>query len=90
MSRLDALLLVLKSCKAEVCREPWAVLHPEGDVWSLAEALSSEYDDFYESGQTKVKYDFCWNGYLPEAEGPMWETHGHPFKRYGLDWEHWV
>lgn len=52
---------------------PWNDLHPEGNVSSLEEALSPEFDEFYEFQQTRVEFDYCWNGYVPEAEGPMWE-----------------
>jgi hypothetical protein len=33
--RLDALMMVLKSCKGDTCRKPWTALHPSGDVASL-------------------------------------------------------
>lgn len=88
-SRLDSLLFVLKSCKGRVCREPWKNLHPDGNVSNLEEALSSKFDDFYEVQQNRVKFDYCWNGYVPEAEGPMWEKHGF-FLRDGLPWHTWV
>lgn len=91
VARLDALLFVLKSCSGIVCREPWAQLHAAGDVKTLEDALAPEYDNFYETEQTRVQYDFCDNGYLAEAEGPMWETHGQQYhKREGLEWHHWV
>lgn len=68
--RLDALMMVLKSCREVDCYEPWAALHPDGDVHSLADALDARYDEFY-AGQTKVQYEFCSRGYLLDAEGPM-------------------
>ncbi|KAI0810638.1 alkaline-phosphatase-like protein [Xylaria sp. FL0064] len=91
VSRLDALLFVLKSCKGYSCRQPWKQLHPAGDVGSLAEALESKYDDFY-AEQTRVKFEVCENGYLVEAEGPMWETHRltTPSVRDGISWDEWV
>lgn len=90
VARLDALLLVLKSCEGRVCREPWLSLHPAGDVSSLSDALESRFDSFYETEQTRVEYSFCSNGYLIEAEGPMWETHGKLFTRGELRWDEWV
>jgi hypothetical protein len=33
--RLDALLMVLKSCKGVTCTDPWGALHPQGDVKNL-------------------------------------------------------
>ena len=68
--RLDALLLVLKSCKESACTDPWRELHPQGDVNSLADALNSKYDDFY-NVQPKVRFTDCKPGYLIEYEGPQ-------------------
>ncbi|KAI0193947.1 arylsulfatase [Xylaria flabelliformis] len=91
-SRLDALLFVLKSCQGLTCREPWKQLHPIGDVNTLADALDARFDDFYEAEQTRVRYEFCANGYIIDAEGPMWETHGlaAPYMRDGASWDEWV
>ncbi|KAL3494141.1 Six-hairpin glycosidase-like protein [Aspergillus germanicus] len=71
LSRLDALLLVLKSCAGATCIKPWAELHPDGSVESLGDALSPEYDSFYES-LPKVSYSVCEDGYIVAAEGPQW------------------
>jgi hypothetical protein len=89
VNRLDALLFVLKSCKGSICREPWKSLHPAGDVWTLTDALASEYDGFYKS-MPRVEYNFCSNGYLVEAEGPMWESYEDLFYRNGLSWDAWT
>ncbi|KAF8849477.1 Arylsulphatase [Acephala macrosclerotiorum] len=96
VSRLDALLFVMKSCKGATCRRPWEELHPDGDVSTLQDALASEYDYFYEveveQNGMKVEYNFCANGYLVEAEGAMWE-HGSKkemLQRGGLKWDAWV
>jgi N-acetylglucosamine-6-sulfatase len=70
VTRLDALQLVLKSCKNETCRAPWKTLHPQGNVSSLLNALDSRYDDFYNS-QPKVEFSECKQGYLIGAEGPQ-------------------
>lgn len=43
VNRLDALLVVLKSCRAETCRDPWSVLHPNDDsVKTLKDALNEQ------------------------------------------------
>ena len=68
--RLDALLLVLKSCAGSTCHRPWSVFHPQGNVNSLLDALDTRYDDFY-AGQPKVKFEWCDLGLIPEAEGVM-------------------
>lgn len=89
VARLDSLLFVLKSCKGSICREPWKSLHPKGDVLTLEDALSTRFDHFYEVEQQRVEYNFCSNGYLIDAEGPMWEERGSVF-RDGLMWYEWV
>jgi hypothetical protein len=57
--------LVLKTCKAESCRQPWRALHERGGIPSLPEALSKDHDEFYAT-LPKVKYDHC-NGYYDYA-----------------------
>lgn len=97
VSRLDALLFVMKSCKGVTCRKPWEELHPNGEVKTLEDALASEHDHFYEveveQMGLKVEYNFCSNGYLVEAEGAMWEGVGEKkglLERGGLKWDAWV
>lgn len=70
VTRLDALLMVLKSCRGETCRTPWSVLHPDGAVSSLKEALSHEFDAFYKH-QPKVGFTSCPMGHIVEEEGPQ-------------------
>lgn len=90
-SRLDALLLVLKSCKGTDCIQPWLVLHPQGNVNDLNDALSSEYDDFYEEQQSKVSFSECELGYIISAEGPQNAiSYGAMTKQDGLHWSLWV
>ncbi|KAI0849086.1 putative arylsulfatase [Daldinia vernicosa] len=86
-ARLDALVLVLKTCAGTTCQRPWAELHPEGGVQTLADALEPRYDGFYEAQgrAARVEYAYCANGFLPDAEGPTWEG-----LRDGLRWEDWV
>ncbi|KAJ9272647.1 hypothetical protein DTO212C5_1374 [Paecilomyces variotii] len=83
--RLDALLLVLKSCKGSTCVKPWSVLHPNGDVQNLHDALSSKYNTFYYE-QAKVSYSRCEAGYIIDAEGPQTPL----VYRDGLSWHEWV
>ncbi|OAL37280.1 hypothetical protein AYO20_03456 [Fonsecaea nubica] len=68
--RLDALLMVLKACKGIECTHPWKILHPEGSVNNLVDALNTEYDTFY-AGQPKVGFEKCSLGYLIQSEGPQ-------------------
>ncbi|KAI9369166.1 Six-hairpin glycosidase-like protein [Aspergillus egyptiacus] len=71
LDRLDALLLVLKSCQGSTCIKPWDELHPDGAVNTLSDALRSEYDEFY-AGLPKVAFDVCEAGYIIASEGPQW------------------
>ncbi|KAJ6179916.1 hypothetical protein N7519_010377 [Penicillium mononematosum] len=83
--RLDALLMVLKSCLGSECIKPWDTLHPDGSVTSLRDALDDKYDIFYQS-QPKVSFGRCAYGYEIDAEGPQ---HALSFRNgYGL--EAWV
>ncbi|KAH7628344.1 alkaline-phosphatase-like protein [Sordaria sp. MPI-SDFR-AT-0083] len=87
--RLDSLLFVLKSCKGKTCIRPWEALHPAGNVRDLHDALSSRFDTFYEKEQRRVAFDRCEKGYIVEAEGPQFETHGLVY-RDGHRWDQWV
>ncbi|KAJ6151757.1 hypothetical protein N7470_006885 [Penicillium chermesinum] len=69
VARLDALLMVLKTCVGVECTKPWLQLHPQGDVNTLRDALNEDYDDFYRS-QQKVSFTACKQGYIVEYEGP--------------------
>ncbi|KAI4656857.1 uncharacterized protein J4E78_006748 [Alternaria triticimaculans] len=71
IDRIDALMMVLKSCKGEACRDPWGVLHgSDNRVKSLKQALSHRYDAFY-AAQPKVQFEDCALGYIREVEGPQ-------------------
>lgn len=71
ISRLDSLLLVLKTCKAQECTHPWEVLHPKGNVQNLYDALNPRFDDFYEVQQERVSFSKCEKGYILDSEGPI-------------------
>ncbi|QKX53241.1 uncharacterized protein TRUGW13939_00317 [Talaromyces rugulosus] len=95
VARLDSLLLVLKSCKGQVCVKPWKALHPQGEVTSLKDALDTRYDYFYKEKQTsRVYFDECARGYLLDVEGPQYNfesnDEGNSFIRDGLPWYEWV
>ncbi|KAL3476923.1 alkaline-phosphatase-like protein [Aspergillus californicus] len=68
--RLNGLMMVLKSCNEDSCRDPWAQLHPGGAVNSLADALNPSYDRFY-ANQPRVSFSECSLGYHIWAEGPQ-------------------
>ncbi|PYH95468.1 arylsulfatase [Aspergillus ellipticus CBS 707.79] len=85
IDRVDALLLVLKSCQGNTCIEPWKVLHPDGSVASLKEALDPQFDVFY-TIQTKVEFTACEAGYIIASEGPQVGLE----YRDGLSWDAWT
>ena len=85
INRLDALLMVLKSCQGKTCIQPWDVLQPADNVSSLQDALIAEYDGFY-AAQPQVAFDWCDAGYIVEAEGPQIPL----TSRYGVSWDVWV
>ncbi|KAL3475985.1 alkaline-phosphatase-like protein [Aspergillus californicus] len=83
--RLDALLLVLKSCRGVTCIHPWDVLQPRDSVSTLRDAIHEKYDEFY-SAQPRVSFNWCDAGYIVDAEGPQ-----EPLtSRHGLSWDVWV
>lgn len=85
LSRLDALLLVLKTCKMDECRFPWSALHSDGDVRSLRDALEPRFDGFYAS-RPRVQYEKCERGYIAESEGTMWDK---SMAIRGMEYEVW-
>ncbi len=97
--RLNALMMVLKSCKGVQCREPWTVLHPGRNVTNLVDALSHEYDTFYRE-QPMVIYSSCEVGYLKWAEGPQHvnvfgprtheQLHDQNSQKYDGAWHEWI
>ncbi|CAG7959601.1 unnamed protein product [Penicillium nalgiovense] len=85
INRLDALLMVLKSCHGETCIQPWDVLQPVDPVSTLQHALNEEYDGFY-GAQPQVSFDWCDAGYIVEAEGAQVPL----TSRHGVSWDVWV
>jgi arylsulfatase A-like enzyme len=72
--RLDALLMVLKTCTGRRCTHPWATIFPSGEVENLMDALDESFDEFFETRIEKVKFESCEKGYIPESEGPVWDS----------------
>ncbi|SGY80919.1 BQ5605_C009g05404 [Microbotryum silenes-dioicae] len=71
LTRLDALLLVLKTCVGEVCKRPWKEMFPREDIRSLKDALDVKYDQYFRQ-LPKVTYSRCELGYFRELEHPFW------------------
>lgn len=71
LSRLNGLMMVLKSCKGQDCIYPWSVTHPQGDVKTIRDAMDPKFDEFYEEEMPQVSFDKCVRGYFTELEGPQ-------------------
>jgi hypothetical protein len=90
LTRLNALIMVLKTCKNRVCTHPWEVLHPGGSVYSLKHALNERFDAFY-GEQPQMWFSECPLGYFAEVENqePV-STFGPGLRKQGFDWaNHW-
>ncbi|KAF7723066.1 hypothetical protein EC973_002400 [Apophysomyces ossiformis] len=75
VNRLDALLTVLKSCRAETCRDPWRVLHPDdSSVKTLADALHRKHDLYYDSF-SKMSFTECLDYYSTNNEVDHFTLH---------------
>jgi N-acetylglucosamine-6-sulfatase len=81
--------MVLKSCKAGSCREPWSTLHPDGKIKTLNHALHGSFDAFYEK-QPKVSFSSCQLGYLRSEEGPQDAVGEQETLGYREDWGLWT
>jgi hypothetical protein len=88
-ARLDALLLVLKTCKGKSCTSPWATLHPGGNVHNLGDALAPMFDKFYEKDQPGVSFSECQPGQILSSEGALSANTYGGYKRMA-DWATWA
>ncbi|KAM5383372.1 hypothetical protein ACJZ2D_002065 [Fusarium nematophilum] len=89
-ARLDALLLILKSCSGRICTHRWEVLHPEGNIANLEGAMATNFDDFYDR-RPKISFSGCGLGYFPALEGPQdAHTFGDSASGHRPRWEDWV
>lgn len=80
LHRLDALVLVLKTCQGETCTAPYKALFPSasfestgGEVFKLEQVLEERYDAYFRR-LPKVQYDRCELGYRAELEKPDWKA----------------
>jgi hypothetical protein len=73
VQRLDGLLLVLKTCKGDSCRQPYHQLFPsEGKLHALSQVLDPKYDDYF-ANLPRVQFSECILGYQNRFEKPEWE-----------------
>lgn len=72
LHRLDALTLVLKTCKGESCVHPYGAMFPDGKISTLNQAMHKKYDEYFKQ-LPKVHFDHCALGYQSRLEKPEWE-----------------
>lgn len=72
-SRLNGLMLLLKTCIGESCRRPWSVIQPGTDVTTLADALHPRYDVYYDA-LPSVHFDLCLEQYDLSNEAPFFRS----------------
>lgn len=72
ITRLDSLILALKTCKGKPCVEPWNTLLPDTGITTLEGAMDKQYDQYF-SELPRVEWNVCDAGYIAEVEGPMWD-----------------
>jgi N-acetylglucosamine-6-sulfatase len=84
--------MLTKFCKGKVCIKPWPMIHPNGDVQPLKQALNPEFDHLY-ALQPKIKFDYCALGYFPNLESSQdmlpYIDGGHSYMQ-GSHWSSWT
>lgn len=75
INRLNALLMVTKSCEQDRCRDPWAQLVPDNTtttpLTSLVAAMDSAYDSYFADFE-KVSFDTCMQYQWADNETPFY------------------
>ncbi|KAJ9125075.1 hypothetical protein QFC22_000028 [Naganishia vaughanmartiniae] len=78
LHRLDALMLVLKTCKGSTCTDPYGELvplshpRPPTHISGFEQLLDSKLDDYF-AGLPKVHFKECALGYHRALEQPEWD-----------------
>ncbi|KAH9906935.1 arylsulfatase [Xylariomycetidae sp. FL2044] len=72
-NRLNALLLVTKSCAEGTCRDPWAVFTPPDNstIRTFKQAMDAKYDDYFASFP-RVHFNTCMQYQDIENEMPFY------------------
>ncbi|KAI0193498.1 arylsulfatase [Astrocystis sublimbata] len=74
INRLNAILLVTKSCETNTCRQPWQWLQPgtqKHEIISLSQAMDPKYDEHFASFP-KVAFKECLQIQDIDNEGPYY------------------
>ncbi|KAF4989040.1 hypothetical protein FDECE_14831 [Fusarium decemcellulare] len=75
IDRLNAVLLVTKSCNQESCRDPWQILRDDSgaDFMNMEQAMDSTFDTFF-AGLPFVGYKECMDYQDTSNEGPYYPS----------------
>jgi hypothetical protein len=75
LHRLDALLLVLKTCTGTACTQPYAALFPHltagSEIYRFAQITHPRFDAYF-AALPKVRFDKCVLGFQSRLEKPEW------------------
>lgn len=85
LHRLDALMLVLKTCKGATCADPYSKLlppHPNHKLSGFTQLLRPDLDNYF-SRLPKVSFKACGLGYHRALEQPEWDDAWSP---RSLEW----
>lgn len=71
VNRLNALLMVTKSCEKGACRDPWSLITPPdgSSITTLTQALDARYDDFFANFE-QVQFGTCLQVQNDDNEAP--------------------
>lgn len=86
MNRLNAMLLVTKSCEQTQCQNTWGAITSAANitaVTTLKEAMDGQYDDFFAS-LPKVNIEQCLGWQQAENEVPFWPPGSDGIAELGL------
>ncbi|RYP92649.1 hypothetical protein DL770_001231 [Monosporascus sp. CRB-9-2] len=73
VDRLNALLMVTKSCERGACRDPWSLIQPpDGSrIVTLTQALDARYDGFFANFE-RVRFGICMQIQHDSNEAPYY------------------
>ncbi|KAJ3542734.1 hypothetical protein NM208_g3937 [Fusarium decemcellulare] len=74
LGRLNAILLHMKSCSSNSCRDPWAQLTPPSakePIKNFKQAMNAQYDDFF-SSFPQFKFGKCMDYQYAPNETPFY------------------
>lgn len=76
-ARLNAILMVTKSCEQDICRQPWSLFAPPGgaEIASFKQAMKPEFDKYFASFP-EVSFKECMEYQDVDNEAPFFPPIG--------------